>query len=253
MRLWAHPEPTLDFIESDGKPVGETGIHAAQVNYLMAAVPVALAQAGRVGAHFCTNVFFYYDPDDSRRSVVPDFFVFLNLPRPEEPRRTYKLWEEGTAPDLIVEVCSRSTIEEDVYRKKGIYQDVFRTREYVLFDPDADVIPGRLRAFRLVEGAYQEAEVPFRSEVLDATVAAVEGNLRLLDRDGRVIPGTVLEGRADATRDAVRRLCRIRFGAEAAARLEPRLAALSGEDALSALFDALAVAPDLEAVLRRLD
>jgi hypothetical protein len=141
----------LEFMESDGKPVGETGVHAAQVHYLLSALPVA----------------------------------------------------------------------------------------------------------------YREAEVPFASEVVGATFVAIDGSLRLLDARGRVIPGTVLEGRDqgrqegreqgwqegrdEGLRTAIRELCRVRFGATAK-RLDARVQALEGEATLRA-FLARAAAEDVESLL----
>ena len=55
-------------------------------------------------------------------------------------RRTWKLWEEGRAPELIVEVASQTTYELDLGSKRDIYRDVFRTSEYVVFDPEGKFV-----------------------------------------------------------------------------------------------------------------
>ena len=46
------------------------------------------------------------------------------------------MWEEdGRYPDVIVELMSPSTAGIDTGIKKGIYERVFRTRDYFVFDP----------------------------------------------------------------------------------------------------------------------
>jgi Uma2 family endonuclease len=48
------------------------------------------------------------------------------------------LWEEGGRyPDVIVELLSSSTAEVDQGSKKDLYEQVFRTRDYFVFDPFA--------------------------------------------------------------------------------------------------------------------
>jgi Uma2 family endonuclease len=70
-------------------------------------------------------------------------------------RRSYRVWEEGKAPDFVVEVTSELTREEDQGTKRAIYQDVLRVSEYFLFDPFEEYLHPRLQGFRLAKGGYR--------------------------------------------------------------------------------------------------
>jgi len=49
-------------------------------------------------------------------------------------RRTYKLWEEGEVPSLVIEVTSNSTRREDTRDKKDLYERL-GVKELILYDP----------------------------------------------------------------------------------------------------------------------
>jgi Uma2 family endonuclease len=132
----------LDFVESDGEPLAETELHLDQVFQLRESLKQLARQRAEGDVHVGSNLLFYFDPKDARKRVAPDVFFVRGLEEPGRLRRTYKLWEERKAPDLIIEVTSRGTWEEDLERKKELYRDVFRTSEYVIFDPEEDLVDG---------------------------------------------------------------------------------------------------------------
>jgi len=45
------------------------------------------------------------------------------------------VWEEGKAPDVIIELLSESTATQDKTVKKEIYQNQMRFPEYFWYDP----------------------------------------------------------------------------------------------------------------------
>ena len=51
----------------------------------------------------------------------PDFFAVLGVPKGE--RKSWVTWEEGKAPDVVIELLSESTAQIDKTEKKQIYQD----------------------------------------------------------------------------------------------------------------------------------
>ena len=77
----------------------------------------------------------------------PDVLVAFGVP--DRIRRRFLLWEEGKAPDVVIEVLSPSsfengdlTLKRDWYRQEGV-------REYVVLDPSGDFAPEpRLQAWR---------------------------------------------------------------------------------------------------------
>ncbi len=87
-----HSGGGITYPESDGKPMGETGVH----------VIVLLSVLGMLKRHFAHNtrvavladMFLFYEENDPRKVVCPDVFVTLNVPA-NPWRRTFKLWEEG--------------------------------------------------------------------------------------------------------------------------------------------------------------
>lgn len=172
-------KPAVEYPESDGKPMAETGIHVDRMTdlYKMLRGFFHTAPDVYVGA----NMFLYYQEGDPRKVVAPDVFVSLGISSKEE-RRTWKVWVEGQAPDVIFELTSKSTQEEDLVEKKGLYERL-RVREYFLFDPQREYLQPPLWGYRLMEGAYvRMEEEALQSEVLGLVLRVEEGQLRLYDR-----------------------------------------------------------------------
>ena len=96
-------------------------------------------------------MFPYYEEGDPEKSCVPMFFVTLNVPS-NTKRRTFKLWEEGKGPDLVIEITSKKTRKEDLHWETDTYRDVLGVREYFLFDPLEEYLEPSLQGFRLTEG-----------------------------------------------------------------------------------------------------
>ncbi len=206
---------SLEFVESDGEPLGETELHVDQIMYLRGALDVLLRlRQGDESAHVGSNLIFYWDPADARRRLSPDVFVVRGLPDARRRRRTWKLWLERRAPELIIEVASQGTYELDLGTKRDVYRDEFGTREYVVFDPEGFMEPGPLVAWRLVGSTYRRAgsRERFQSRALGATLQVIGGFLRVVDERGAVVPGGAVEGIHEGGRDLLRRLLERRFG-----------------------------------------
>lgn len=93
-------------------------------------------------------MFVYYEEGDPTQVVAPDVFVVKGVPR--QKRRTYKVWEEGKGPDVVIEVSSRKTRREDLGPKKGTYE-MMGVQEYYLFDPLGEYLETPLVGYRLTE------------------------------------------------------------------------------------------------------
>jgi len=139
--------------------------------------------AGDPEVFVAANMFVYYARGDRLKHVSPDVFVVKGIPKTRTPdRRRYLVWEEGKAPDFVLELTSESTREEDVDDKMDIYRDVLGVREYFLFDPYSEFLKPRLQGHRLVAGRYEPiAAVDGRlpSEVLGLHLEAVGELVRL--------------------------------------------------------------------------
>jgi Uma2 family endonuclease len=142
------------YIESDGKPMGETPRHIRNIRYLTESLEAWFASDPM--AYVGANMFVHYERGNRNRHVSPDVFVVKGVPKAKEPeRRAYFVWEEQKAPAFVVEFTSESTREEDQTTKRAIYQDILRVSEYFLFDPFEEYLHPRLQGFRLVKGVYR--------------------------------------------------------------------------------------------------
>jgi Uma2 family endonuclease len=147
------PVPTeVIYPDSDGRPIAETSRHFQNLSYLVMELGSFFAQEERV--YIAGNMFLYYVQGDRHRHVSPDVFVVRGIPKKVTPeRRRYLVWEEGKGPDVVIELTSRSTEEEDIDEMR-LYQDSLRVREYYLFDPYAEYLQPPIQGYRLQQGAY---------------------------------------------------------------------------------------------------
>ena len=102
--------------------------------------------------------------------------------------RYYLIWEEGKAPDLVIELTSKSTKREDQSKKRDLYRDVLRVPEYFLFDPTEDYLKPPLQGFRLVGDEYiriEPVDGRLPSEILGLHLERDGQELRLYDPETR--------------------------------------------------------------------
>jgi Uma2 family endonuclease len=165
--------------ESDGKPLAETEVHLDEIVYLREALQERFRDVPDVyvGCDMC----FYYVPGRRTIFVAPDLFVVFGVPklRDGERRRVYKLWEEGQAPRMVIEVTSDSTRDEDQQTKKALYERL-GIQEYFLHDPLGDYLDPRLQGFRLATGRY----LPMKPEKDGSLTSRTTGLLLKPEREG---------------------------------------------------------------------
>ena len=160
--------------EEDGK-VSESAKHLEQMLQLITALKGWFIS--RSDVFVGGNLFVYYRQGDIRKCFSPDVLVAKGVrPRPIEERGSYKVWEEGVMPQVVIELTSESTRKEDTIRKPHQYATL-GIREYFLFDPLGEFLTPRLQGYRLnAEGRYERLP----GEELDS----VELGLRLVVHDG---------------------------------------------------------------------
>jgi Uma2 family endonuclease len=124
------------------------------------------------------NLLVYYERGNRRRHVSPDVFVVRGVGNHQRPN--YLLWEERKGPEVVIEITSSSTEDEDRRRKRGLYQDTLKVREYFQFDPDGDYLDPPLQGYRLRQGVYQPIRP--RHGRLPSQVLGLH-----LERDGRIL------------------------------------------------------------------
>jgi len=200
---------------SDEPPL-ESDLHLRQIILLLTCLDQLWAD--RTDYYAAGNMSVYYSPDRTKARDFrgPDFFVVLNTEK--RPRNSWTVWEEGKYPDLIIEILSDSTANEDRGPKKELYQNTFGTPEYVWFDPSSLEFEGH----RLANGLYQ-AIAPTAdgwrwSEQLQLFLGVRDRQLRYFPPDGELVP-TPEEAKLAAEQQAERERQR-------ANRLADRLRAL---------------------------
>ena len=140
----------IDYPTSDGRPMGETDLHR---NVMIAAIEsLKLHYAGQQ-VYVSGNILLFYEPGNRRRHLSPDVLVVKGLE--QRDRNHYLLWEEGRAPDVVVEVTSASTRKEDMDDKFALYRDQIEVAEYFLFDPRSEYLKPALQGYRLHAGEYR--------------------------------------------------------------------------------------------------
>jgi Uma2 family endonuclease len=171
------------YIESDGKPMGETPRHVQNIFYAFEPLRDWFADVPDV--YIAANMFIHYEEGNRNRHVSPDVFVVKGVPKERQPeRRSYRVWEEGKGPDLVIEATSKTTQKEDLEVMLALYRDVLRVKEYFLFDPYREYLDPPLRGYRLGRKHYRPiAPVDNRlpSQVLGLHLEAAGEQLRLYD------------------------------------------------------------------------
>ncbi|GAC1466528.1 MAG: hypothetical protein NVSMB9_07170 [Isosphaeraceae bacterium] len=122
------------------------------------------------------NLMLFYEQGNPRKHISPDVFVVRGVPK-EPPRDLYLVWKEGKAPDVVIEITSKTTRREDQTKKRLLYRDVLKVPEYFQFDPTEDYLKPPMQGHRLVAGEY----VPI--ELVDGRLPSVVIGLHL-ERDG---------------------------------------------------------------------
>lgn len=190
--------PQIIYPESDGKPMAESDIHwDAMVDLGTSARQWFQGEgARRLGGEIYVsgNLLVYFVEGDPSFSVAPDFFAVRGVsPR---KRRIYKVWEEGKAPEIVVELTSRSTHLEDLGRKRAIYEEL-GVKEYFLFDPEGVRFEPPLRGFVLEHGALvpvearrlEDGQLVFPSRVLGLELHTLGARARWVDPEtGQPLP-----------------------------------------------------------------
>ena len=149
---------------------------------------------GRTDVAFCCARPIDYEPGNPEARVVPGLYVALGVPPSEEA--SYKVWEKGRPPDLVLDVASHSQEPQHDWRAKQPVYARIGIRECWQFDPTGEHFEPRLRGFRLERGRYVALPVvdeggtaTIRSVVLGLDFWLDGAELRVRDpRTGRICP-----------------------------------------------------------------
>jgi Uma2 family endonuclease len=209
----------IEYPDADGRPMAETPVHRDDLQNTIEMLRTWYA--GQPRTYISGNMLMYYEEGNPRKHVSPDVFVVHDL-SPRE-RRNYLIWEEGgKGPDLVVELTSKSTRNEDLRSKFELYRDVLRVTEYVLFDPYEEYLEPSLQGYRLRKGQYAPIRMVrdrLPSKVLGLRFGREAMQLRVYEPEtGRKI--LLPREEAEQAEAALRQETEVRRAAEATLRQE---------------------------------
>ena len=128
----------------------------------------------------------YYERGDNTAWLRPDVQVVFGVERGGN-RSTYRVWDEGKAPDFVLEVASPSTAAHDARYKAGEYARI-GVQEYWRLDPEGTLLETALEGYAVTGGRYEPVAVverPGRGRQLRSRVLGLD--LRSRKRDGATV------------------------------------------------------------------
>jgi Uma2 family endonuclease len=134
--------------------MGETDVHR---NVMFETIETLKVYYAGQQVYVTGNLLVFYRPGDKRRHVSPDAMVVKGA----QPglRLNYLIWQEGHTPNVVIEITSSSTRNEDLKKKFEVYRTEMRVNEYFLFDPKDEYLSPRLQGFRLIGDQYVPVEL----------------------------------------------------------------------------------------------
>jgi Uma2 family endonuclease len=132
--------------------MAETAPHVALIIYMYQVLRYWLRAMRKVCVH--ADMFVYYREGYPKDRVAPDVFVVWGVPQ-NDARRSYKLWEEKQAPQVVFEITSTETKRADLGKKRTLYARL-GVEEYYLFDPFGEYLDPPLRGYQLIDNKYVE-------------------------------------------------------------------------------------------------
>ena len=130
--------------------MAETDYHLLAITHLYYALKRWYRK--REDVHVAADMLLYYEEGNPGACRGPDVMVSKGVAG-NHLRRSFRTWEEGTVPTVIIEVTSKKTRKEDQAEKPPLYA-ALGVKELFLFDPTGDYLRPRLKGFQLVGRTY---------------------------------------------------------------------------------------------------
>lgn len=136
------------------KEMGETAFHYKLIALLYGLLEAFFSQEKNVV--IAANMMVYLDKGNIKKWLAPDVFVCFGVDN--KLRRVFKTWEEGVFPQVVFEVASDSTFENDLGGKRLDYARL-GVEEYYLLDPEREYLPSPVMAFARENGRLVSVNV----------------------------------------------------------------------------------------------
>lgn len=140
------------------------------------------------------NMMVYYDAGNPKNWLAPDIFVCFGTE--DKLRRIYKSWEEGVFPQVVFEIASDGTFENDLGGKRLNYARL-GVEEYYLLDPEREYLPAPIMAFHREQGRLVSADVHndrVLSPLLGLEIVDTGRSFRLFNPEAQEFLKAVLTG-----------------------------------------------------------
>ena len=137
----------------DGQPMAASDLHREQMIWTLKALKEHFSHDPSV--YVSGDILMYYVEGVPSKSISPDVLVSYGIGM--KLRRTYLVWEEGKAPDFVMEFSSKKTFGKDLTDKKDIYASL-NIQDYILYDAEGIYLPSPLMGFELIDGTYVAVE-----------------------------------------------------------------------------------------------
>ncbi len=174
------------------KEKGETAYHYKLISILYSLLDAYFS--ARKDIIIAANMMVYYEEGNAKKWLAPDVFVSFGVEN--KLRRTFKTWEEGVFPQVVFEVASDSTFENDLGGKRLDYARL-GVEEYYLLDPEREYLPSPLMAFRRQNGRLLSADVENNrvlSPLLNLEILDTGRSFRVFDPQTKEFLQAVLTG-----------------------------------------------------------
>ncbi len=171
-------ETEIYYPDTDGKPMAASDLHYRLLMWTRQALEAHFVQNPDV--YISGDIMMYYKEGEPREHLAPDVLVCFGINT--KMRRTYKVWEEGKAPDFVMEFSSESTYDKDLTEKMVVYASL-EIQDYFLYDPEGLYLPTPLMGYTLVDGVYEAIS----HDVHEGIHSSVLGlDFRLQDKEIRI-------------------------------------------------------------------
>jgi Uma2 family endonuclease len=172
--------------------IGETAIHFKFIRLISFLLEAFYADRNDVAVG--GNLMIYYDKGNPGKWLAPDVFVCFGVEN--RLRRTFKTWEEGIFPQIVFEIASDGTFENDLGGKRLDYARL-GVEEYYLLDPEREYLPSPLMAFRRENGrllSVQMGNNRVHSPLLNLEIVDTGKSFRLFNPQTQEFLQAILTG-----------------------------------------------------------
>ena len=138
----------------EGRWIAQSVSHGVAVAQAVTALDRHFRERGNVLV--AMELVVYYERGRNQAKLQPDVQVVFGV-TPTVPRSSYKIWEEGKAPDFVLEVASPSTADKDALQKAHDYARI-GVREYWRLDPQGSLMSIPLEGYVARGGRFGPVE-----------------------------------------------------------------------------------------------